>query len=96
MSMAVIGLLLTMGAHLTFAGGWMPGYEDDGFVRRLEFAQLTDVTLTKAIYEAKKEQCNAPPGSKARSTYSQLVDDYVEQFEKLTGKRFRVPDCDSV
>ena len=96
MSSTVMVLIVAIAGHLAFASGWMPGFEKEGFVTRSDFSQLTDITLTKSILELKKEQCSQPPGSKARSTYAELVATYVKKYRELTGKDFEIPDCDSV
>jgi len=95
-SLSIALLTITLAGHLLYAAGALPGYENEAFVARNDLNQLADVTLTKAIYEAKKEQCSAPAGSKARSTYSQLVDRYVRQYKELTGIVFDEPECDDL
>jgi len=97
---AMSGLLLvtslTLMAHVGYAAGWIPGTENERFVSRSELAQLSDVALTKAIYDSKKDQCSADPGSKARSTYAQIVAKFARQYKDLTGHEFDVPECDDL
>ena len=96
MSAVVVAIGLSFLGHIAYAAGWFPGYENERFVNRSELAQLSDVTLTRAIYDAKKEQCEAPQGSKARSTYSQMVSKFAKQYKELTGQEFDVPECDDL
>ena len=96
MSVVVIGLAVSFIGHVGYAAGWIPGWEGEQFVSRSELVKLSDVTLTKAIYEAKRDQCEAHPGSKARTTYSQIVSEFARQYKELTGHDFDVPECDDL
>ena len=66
-----------------------------GFARANDVQSLAQSTISQQLLELRTKQCKAQT-SEARQLYFQLMAEALQQYERLTGRTWSVPPCDSL
>jgi len=95
-------LILLFTLHILWAGGWVPGYADSGFVTIQEFASTKTAVLRVEMNQleakieiAQERVCKATQEGNADALRyaAKQRNQFVQEYHRVTDEDYPVPTC---